>query len=835
MSLNPQYIPLYNLQQYFVDKTTGGPLANGRVYFYSDENRSIPKTVYELSSTTGTYTYVPLPNPVLLSSVGTPVDVNGNDIVIYAFPFNVITGDVELYYVVVQDSLGHPQLTREAVPSESAGGIPTEEDTGIFNYIPNGQFLAHTNLPSVDNLLVAGSNIIAQGGFSVELADPLFSENELIFLPQQPRENPPNSPRFLAELTAITAIGTEDRKNFRIKWNDVNKFSSNTANTPFTFCFWARGNIDIPISIQVVKFCGTTGSIVAPDTQFTDVINTQGQLYQYQIIFGTNDSLLIDTVNNNDYVAIDIAFPVNIPFTVELTDFVLAASDSVNPLVLTSFPLQTNADMITRGVDGWTDVPTYDGSDLYLPKILTRYGYQYDISQIGRIEASIFTVISPLSIIPLPISNDMPCDGFSYITQDYSTIGIPLARLGQKLIADSPVATVPKFGTGSNYGTAYAFAGLDNQFRLTVNSLGTGVPIAADGGVATGWTFQGMVIYNGSTTGSSSTSYIAYNNVVNTVLQVATFSGLPVDFASIGTIPFTITEFVNDYSFATGAGVITSFAIDDQGILAQQKYWLTILTTAASTLVTGGVGLYYAYADLGTNWYVIWFNTGTETQPVVAAPGGLTSYYIQVNVNPSLTAQDVANVVREVTNNLQLSSILITTSPSGSDLTAGSYWTFSTNPSSLRNFVYWYSIDGIGSPPIIPTATVIEVPLIGSDTEANVFLKTQTLINAYQYNAPDFRGMFLRGLDAAGTWDMDVAQRWSTVTGISGANVGTFEYSQIISHNHVVDYWSGAGTGGNILSGYNTVRNGTIGQLDENTGGSETRPVNVAVNWLIKY
>src|SRR2546428_10063801 len=120
MALDPRYIPLYQLQSYFVDKTTGEPLSGGKVYFYSDVNRTVPKTVYELSSTTGTYTYVPLPNPVILSAWGTPVDNNGNDIVIYAFPFDSL-GNSELYYVVVQDSLGRPQFTREAVPNSGSG------------------------------------------------------------------------------------------------------------------------------------------------------------------------------------------------------------------------------------------------------------------------------------------------------------------------------------------------------------------------------------------------------------------------------------------------------------------------------------------------------------------------------------------------------------------------------------------------------------------------------------------------------------------------------------------------------------------------------------------
>ena len=45
-------------------------------------------------------------------------------------------------------------------------------------------------------------------------------------------------------------------------------------------------------------------------------------------------------------------------------------------------------------------------------------------------------------------------------------------------------------------------------------------------------------------------------------------------------------------------------------------------------------------------------------------------------------------------------------------------------------------------------------------------------INNYQFAAPDFRGMFFRGADLTGIWDDDVAQRWSSVGGISRRNAG---------------------------------------------------------------
>jgi hypothetical protein len=48
--------------------------------------------------------------------VGTYQDASGNDVVIYYYPYDLVTGDLELYYITVTDSAGTLQYTREAWP-----------------------------------------------------------------------------------------------------------------------------------------------------------------------------------------------------------------------------------------------------------------------------------------------------------------------------------------------------------------------------------------------------------------------------------------------------------------------------------------------------------------------------------------------------------------------------------------------------------------------------------------------------------------------------------------------------------------------------------------------
>lgn len=803
MSLNPQYIPLYQLQQYFVDKATGAPLSGGKVYFYSDVNRTIPKTVYELSSTTGTYTYVPLPNPIILSSVGTPVDVNGNDIVIYAFPFDAF-GNPELYYVVVQDADGRPQFTREAVPNSGSGSTPGN-DANLFNYVPNGQFLVHTDVPNIDHELVAGTNVIAQGGFTVELSNPLGSINTLEFIPLGFTENPENSPRYLARFTAVTFDPGDTIKNIRIKWNDVNKFSAN--DDFYTFAFWGEGNVNIPISIQIVKFFGTTGTVVPPDTIFTDTITTTGDIHQYQFQFGQNVGDIVDTVNNNDFVAIDIALPRDFGFQLDITNFVLVNGQQV----LTAFPLQTNADMITRGNDGWTDLPNPNGDDLLLPKVQTRIGYEYAEWEVGDIGATVGNIVSPLSASPLPRGNRMLLDGAVYPFDGYSTIGVPFERLGNFLVENSSVANTPMFGTGKDFATAYATTeGDDTIFRITVNSNGIGVNYATEGGILTGFAFTGIPVYNGSIVGSNSVGYNAYSSGVagnQIICKSITFNVLA--DATPGTTPFTINSFAPNNS--PGVNSIYSY----------QTYYFILHAVAAAALVTGPLnpGMYYTFSSDTTNYYV-WFNVTGEVDPL--QPGTP----IQVNLQSTDGGNVVASVLREVMNAYQSTSIHVMAPPPD-----GSYFTFQANPALVQNYHVWYAYSTASIEPIVGGSTAIRVNILGGDTDAQIVTKTILAINTVQYAVPDAQGMFLRNADPSGIWDFDNLTRWSTITGMVGPNVGTFEYSQLLNHAHELP--DDPNDGGSPVT--HTAQGPSGAFSTQSTGGSETRPVNMYVNYYIKY
>jgi microcystin-dependent protein len=123
---------------------------------------------------------------------------------------------------------------------------------------------------------------------------------------------------------------------------------------------------------------------------------------------------------------------------------------------------------------------------------------------------------------------------------------------------------------------------------------------------------------------------------------------------------------------------------------------------------------------------------------------------------------------------------------------------------------------------------------------------------ATTFNLPDLRGVFLRGVDAGANRDPDAASRTASAAGGNvGGAVGTIETDDFRSHNH------GGSTGGvaanfdtnaardYLNSGDNRVfaytSAGAVSNLfREHThsinaaGGHETRPINVAVNYIIK-
>ena len=107
------------------------------------------------------------------------------------------------------------------------------------------------------------------------------------------------------------------------------------------------------------------------------------------------------------------------------------------------------------------------------------------------------------------------------------------------------------------------------------------------------------------------------------------------------------------------------------------------------------------------------------------------------------------------------------------------------------------------------------------------------------FHLPDLRGQFLRGVAGSAPEDPDKNSRTAKYTGgNTGNNVGSYEGHQIESHNHGPTNGNGFLTVSPDVPGATTSgSNNNTGFADftANTGGTETRPVNAYVNYIIKY
>lgn len=108
------------------------------------------------------------------------------------------------------------------------------------------------------------------------------------------------------------------------------------------------------------------------------------------------------------------------------------------------------------------------------------------------------------------------------------------------------------------------------------------------------------------------------------------------------------------------------------------------------------------------------------------------------------------------------------------------------------------------------------------------------------FKLPDFRGYFLRGVDGAAGRDPDKAARTAMAQGGAAGNaVGSVQADEFKSHQHVLTgiNWMQSGVAGSGVfnDGQSQVKNQVSNPPVSAAGGSESRPKNAYVNYIIKY
>ena len=105
-----------------------------------------------------------------------------------------------------------------------------------------------------------------------------------------------------------------------------------------------------------------------------------------------------------------------------------------------------------------------------------------------------------------------------------------------------------------------------------------------------------------------------------------------------------------------------------------------------------------------------------------------------------------------------------------------------------------------------------------------------------QFRIPDYRGLFLRGFDAGAGMDPDAANRRSPVGGNPLNVVGSQQCDALQDHTHLYDVVnpSGVSQQGNAAGTLQNTK-ATASPSVPARISSETRPRNVAVNYIIRF
>jgi hypothetical protein len=308
MTIDERYFISAPLNQYFVDKDSGLPLAGGTLEFFRDNNHSEPKTVYQLTGTAPNYTYVPLPNPITLSSVGTVQNAGGDNEIIYFFPYDD-NGNLDLYHIVCKSAGGVEQWTRDGWPNLGAGNDPTQDGLQLNNALSNCQFSRSLINPDETNTYTVTAASSEVFSFAPNWDLVISGTGDVIVerIAISGNDDVPTNPSYVLQISVASGV-TECILRQRLSKNS-GLFSGTGAENGFlagNFVARNEGVGSIPINLYYAESSGTT-SITPIAIVSASVDSTYSE---------SRGAVAIPPSNNTDsgddaYVDIYLSFPTN--------------------------------------------------------------------------------------------------------------------------------------------------------------------------------------------------------------------------------------------------------------------------------------------------------------------------------------------------------------------------------------------------------------------------------------------------------------------------------------------------------------------------------------------
>lgn len=544
------------LQDYLVDKDTGLPLSNGVITMYQDNSRTTLKNWYYQTGVPGNYTYVTLPNPLTLSAVGTISDANGNDIIPFYYPYdeNNPTPTLQTYYVVVQNSNGETQFTRQNFPFVANNPTPTQVNETNKNLIVNNVFwrnigfLNATNLSSslsINGVTYYYATIAPSQHDGFTMSDIQFFKNAngasdsinfYQFVPPASNTTFPNqilqgdvTPEFYLNINC-TGTGTESQKYLQIPLSlHVKSLSGYASGTLTIQAMSVPGSSNNQITVGVFQFLGSgVSSPVVIPAQTINLDNTW-QKYVINIPIPSAANLTLGN-GGDDALYIQIGYPTGLIFNINIAtpSFYLSEDvptddfqtyDEVNAIISSPRTGDVRTSINSYYFFGW--VPMNDGE----------IGSSSSNSN-TRANVDTFPLFNQLWNIAKPYDSG---SNFNPICQMYNSSGVAVnfssssiadfnfnnrlaltKQLGRVILGTVPISTMLNFQSTTFNGTNSS----GNLLITTANTVNffLGMPIVFTGNSLPGGIVSNSVYYV-TNWGPSSTNQFFISTTFNRALS----------------------------------------------------------------------------------------------------------------------------------------------------------------------------------------------------------------------------------------------------------------------------------------------------------------------------
>ena len=625
------------LQDSFVDKD-GTPMAGGTVTCYQDKSRTTLKNWYYQSGSPGSYTYIPLPNPLTLSAAGTICDINGVDTIPFFYPYSELDEtQPQPYYITIVNYAQTNQITRANFPFISSTGGSAGTGTAFNNLIVNNGFWRNAQpntLTSPSNLSIVlstpfltvqtvsiGTLTTVYAGIVAPSQHDTFSFPDIQFVKNNitasetctftpfPLNNQlvitkpysTNTPEYYISHNCTSAGSAETLKCYQFP---IALHINNLANLNYTVSLQAQNGGTIGagsvITLQILQFTGTGTTSPAPFvvSETTITTTTAWAVYTLSDVFPTSSGLTLANASDDAFY-LQVQMPLNTPCTINFTKPSLYLTSNTVP----AFDFQTYDEVDTvinspRTGDirtsinsfypfGW--VPMNDGTIGYNSNSMATYlPTALNSQQTWPLYSLIWNLFKPYTgISSNPISPMINSSGSSiaYGATAIADFNANNSLTLTKMMGRIMLGTVPAVAEIKTYSTTFTASNSGGNLLLTAaNTVNY---------------FNGMPVY---VSGGSLPSTIG----ANTIYYVAGFNGSTAFFLS--------TTFANALAgtvigYAAGSGTVVSApAGTTEGEYAHAQLLSELIghthaATAGAFVLTSGTGVGYTSggSNLGTS------------------------------------------------------------------------------------------------------------------------------------------------------------------------------------------------------------------------------------------